>query len=115
MFADDADRELARIHGLDVEEEEPDPIAPVECPRCSRETPRDEEFCVWCDQAIKPDAVEQLKTDERRVQRIILGFAKDDPSLLDDVEEREKLLTVLQDDPDAQRRAEQFLEEIGLN
>jgi hypothetical protein len=45
----------------------------------------------------------------------MLGFAKNDPSLLDDIEEREKLLTVLQDDPEAQRRAEQFLEEIGIN
>jgi integrase len=115
VFADDADRELARIHGLDVEEDEPDPIAPVECPRCGRDTPRDQDFCVWCEQAIEPGAVEQLKIDERRVQRVILGFAKDDPSLLDDVEEREKLLTVLQDDPEAQRRAEQFLEEIGLS
>lgn len=115
VFADDADRELARIHGLDVKDDEPDPIAPIECPRCGRETPRDEEFCVWCEQAIEPGAVEQLKIDERRVQRVILGFAKNDPSLLDDIEEREKLLTVLQDDPEAQRRAEQFLEEIGIN
>ena len=114
VFADDADRELARIHGLDVEEEEPDPIAPVECPRCGQETPRDEEFCVWCNQAIEAGAVEQLKINERRVQRVILGFAKDDPSLLDDIEEREELLTVLQDNPEAQRRAEQFLDELGV-
>lgn len=115
VFADDADRELARIHGLNIEEDEPDPIAPIECPRCGRDTPRDKEFCVWCEQVIEPGAVEQLKIDERRVQRVILGFAKDDPSLLNDVEEREELLTVLQDDPEAQRRAEQFLEELGLN
>ena len=114
VFAEAADRELAKIHGLDVEEDEPDPIAPVECPRCGRDTPRDEEFCVWCEQAIEPGAVEQLKVDERKVQRVILGFAKEDPSLLDDVEEREELLTVLQDNPEAQRRAEQFLEELGF-
>ena len=114
VFADDADRELAKIHGLDVEEDEPDPIAPIECPRCGRDTPRDEEFCVWCEQAIHAGAVEQLTIDERRVQRVILGFAKDNPSILDDVEEREELLTVLQDNPEAQRRAEQFLEELGI-
>jgi len=114
VFADDADRELARIHGRDVQEEEPDAIAPVECPRCGRETPRDEEFCVWCEQAIEPGAVEQLQLDERRVQRVLLGFAKNDPSLLDDVEERDEILAALQDNPEAQDRARQFLEELGL-
>ena len=113
VFADDADRELARIHGKDVEEDEPDPIAPVECPRCGRETPRDEEFCVWCEQAIDQGAVKQLKVDERKVQRVLLGFAKENPELLDDVEEREQLISVLQDNPEAQRRAEQFLDELG--
>lgn len=115
VFDDDADRELARIHGKDVEEDEPDPIAPVECPRCGRETPRDEEFCVWCEQAIEPGAVEQLKLDERRAQRVLLGFAKDDPSLLEEAEEREELLAALQDNPDAQQRARSFLEELGLD
>ena len=115
VFADDAERELARIHGKDVEEDEPDPIAPVECPRCGRDTPRDEEFCVWCEQAIEPGAVQELKMDERKVQRLVLGFAKDNPGLLDDVEQREELMAVLQDNPEAQRRAEQFLEELGIS
>lgn len=66
-------------------------------------------------QTIDPGTVQQLKLDKRRVQRVILRFAKDDPSLLDDVEEREELLTVLHNDPVAQRRAEQFLEEISLS
>lgn len=114
VFGEDSDRELARLHGVDVSDEEPDPIGPIECPRCDRETPRDEEFCVWCDQAIEPAAVEQLKMDERKVQRVILGFAKENPDLLDDVEQREELLTVLQDNPEAQRRAEEFLDELGL-
>jgi len=115
VFAEDADRELARIHGRDVEEEEPDPIAPVECPRCGRETPRDEECCVWCDQAIDRGAVEQLKLDERRTQRAILAIARDDPTILDDVEQRERIITVLQDNPEAQRRARQFLDELELD
>jgi len=114
VFAEDADRELARIHGREVEEEEPDPIAPVACPRCGRDTPRDEEFCVWCDQAIDHGAVEQLKTDEREVQRLLLGIAKDNPGLLDEVEEREQILTALQDNPDLQRKASEFLDEIGV-
>jgi len=115
VFADDAERELARIHGRDVEEDEPDPIAPIECPRCGRDTPRDEEFCVWCEQAIDRGAVEELRLDERKVQRVLLGFAKENPSLLDDVEEREQIMAALQDNPEAQRRAEEFLEELGIS
>jgi integrase len=115
VFGEDSDRELARLHGKDVSDEEPKKIGPVECPRCGRETPRDKDFCVWCEQAIDPGAVEQLKLDERKVQRVILGFARNDPSLLEDVEDREELLTVLQDNPEAQQRAEEFLDELGIS
>lgn len=114
VFGEDSEREFARLHGKDVSEEEPDPIAPITCDRCGRDTPRKEDFCVWCNQAIDQTAVQQLKLDERKVQRVLLRLAKDDPSLLEDVEQREELLTVLQDNPDAQRRAEEFLEELGL-
>jgi len=114
VFAEDAERELARIHGKDVEDDEPDPIAPVECPRCGRDTPRDEEFCVWCEQAIDRGAVEQLKLDERKAQRILMQFAKDDPSLVEDAEQREQIITALQDNPEAQDRAREFLEELGI-
>ena len=38
VFGDDTDRELARLHGLDVSDDEPDPIAPLTCPRCDRKT-----------------------------------------------------------------------------
>ncbi|MCU4743429.1 tyrosine-type recombinase/integrase [Natronoglomus mannanivorans] len=115
VFGGAADNELAKIHGIDVSEDEPDPIAPVPCPRCDRDTPRDEEFCVWCGQAIEPGAVEQLKTDQRKVQRIILGIAKDDPSLLEDVEEREKIISVIEDDPALQEQAQAFVDELGID
>jgi hypothetical protein len=115
VFSEDTDREILRAWGEDIEpDDEPDKLTPVECPRCERETPRDKDFCVWCEQAIKPEAVEQLKLDERKVQRVLLGFAKDDPSLLDDVEEREEVMAALQDNPDAQERAREFLDELGL-
>lgn len=114
VFDKDAERELARIHGRDVEEDEPDPIAPVPCPRCGRDTPRDEEFCVWCDQAIEQGAVEQLKVDERKVQRMLLGAAKGNPELLTEAKNREQVVAALQDNPDLQRQAQQFLDELGL-
>jgi integrase len=62
VFGDDTDRELARLHGLDVSDDEPDSIAPLTCPRCDRETPRKESLCVRCGQAMSPEAaVEQNK------------------------------------------------------
>ncbi|AXR78963.1 Site-specific recombinase XerC [Natrarchaeobaculum sulfurireducens] len=66
VFAEESDRELAKIHGVDVTDDEPDPIAPLECPRCARETPRKEPLCVWCGQAMNPQAASELdEADER--------------------------------------------------
>lgn len=112
IFGSAAENELARIHGLDVSEEEGEPIGPIVCYRCERETPRDKEFCVWCEQALDPQAVETLRTDERKVQRMILGLAKRDPSILEDIEEREEIMAVIEDNPKFQRQAKEFLEAI---
>lgn len=54
VFGEDSDRELAWLHGVDVSDEEPEKIALVKCPRCGRDTPRDEEFCVWCNRRSIP-------------------------------------------------------------
>jgi len=112
IFGDEADRELARIHGVELDEaDEPDPIGPVECPRCDRETPREQDFCVWCDQALDRQAVEELKLDERRVQRALLGMAKDNPDLLETAEEREEIMTALQDNPELLEQARRLVDE----
>ncbi|WP_137288799.1 site-specific integrase [Natronorubrum halophilum] len=60
VFSEDSDRELARLHGVDVSDEEPDPIAPISCTRCGRDTPRSEPLCVWCGQAMDPQAAAEL-------------------------------------------------------
>jgi integrase len=53
VFADDTGREVARVHGLEIdEEEEPDATAPVECPRCHQQTPREMDHCLHCRQTI---------------------------------------------------------------
>ena len=97
IFAEDADRELAKIHGLDVKEDTPDPIGPKTCPRCDRETPRDEPLCVWCGQALDPEAAAEVSdvrnelfeeaaaaSDERTVEflRDLRELLDDDPSKL---------------------------------
>lgn len=112
IFGDAAENELARIHGLDVAEEESEPIGPVNCPRCEKETPRDRDFCVWCEQALDQGAVEQLRLDERKAQRVIFRMAKEDPSILEEVEEREQIMAVIEDDPELQRQAKRFLEAL---
>ena len=112
VFADEAENELARIHGLDVAEEESAPIGPLTCPRCDKLTPRDREFCVWCEQALEPGAVETLRTDEREAQRALIRLAKDNPGLLDDVEDREQAMAALEDNPDVQQQIRKLLDEI---
>ena len=112
VFAEEAENELARIHGLDVSEEESEPIGPVTCPRCDKQTPREREMCVWCEQALEPGAVETLRTDERKAQRALIRLAKDNPGLLDDVEDREQAMAVLEDNPDVQQQVRKLLDEI---
>lgn len=66
VFAEAASDELARIHGLEVERKDDEPIGPLECPRCGEQTPRDRDFCVWCNQALNPDADQVVTAAEER-------------------------------------------------
>ena len=45
-FDDASDREFTTAHDVDVTEEEPDPIAGVQCPWHEKKTPRSEDFCM---------------------------------------------------------------------
>lgn len=84
IFADDADRELAKIHGLDVEDDEPDPTAPLECPRCGDQTPRDRDLCVWCGQALEPTAAKKAdKLDDLIVDSLAEASGEDAQRLLE--------------------------------
>lgn len=82
IFADDADRELAKIHGLDVEEEEPDQTAPLDCPRCGRQTPPDKDLCVWCGQALEPGAAERADALDDLIVKSVAEASGDDASRL---------------------------------
>ncbi|TQQ81823.1 tyrosine-type recombinase/integrase [Halonotius roseus] len=66
VFGEDSDRELARLHGIDVSEDEPEDISPIECPTCGRENERDASFCMQCGQVLSPEAASELdeSTDE---------------------------------------------------
>lgn len=63
VFGDANDRAVASAHGLDVQEDEPDPTAPVDCPRCGQETPRGRDECIWCGQPLTQDSVRRQKND----------------------------------------------------
>lgn len=112
VFAEASDRELARAHGKDVSEEEPDPVAAVVCPRCEKETPRSEPFCMWCQQAIEHGAAEEIEETQQSERRQLLGFAKEHPELLERLEEIEPLVEALGGDPDVIDTARRFVDEV---
>lgn len=47
---------------MGVSEDEPDPTAPIECPRCHNDNPHDVDFCVFCDQALSHEAVDTIES-----------------------------------------------------
>jgi len=114
VFGEAGDRELAKIHGKDVEDidEESGPDSPVTCPRCNKETPGGEDFCVWCDQALSRGAIERMEQDLSTVQRDFLQFAKDNPDILDEADRREELITELADDGEFLERAQEFVDAL---
>ncbi|ARS89945.1 tyrosine-type recombinase/integrase [Natrarchaeobaculum aegyptiacum] len=93
VFAEESEREIARVHGIDVEDEEPDPTAPLECPRCGRDTPRKEPICVWCGQAMDPQAATELDEAGERESR---SLAELPPGKAEEVLEAMQVL----DDPE---------------
>ncbi|EMA47926.1 tyrosine-type recombinase/integrase [Halococcus saccharolyticus] len=111
VFSDDSDRELARIRGLDVSDEEPDPIGPVECPRCDRETPREQPTCVWCNQPLSQEGKQQLDMEERRVRRQFMKRAADNPEFLDILEDEVGMDEFFEDRQELRSEIERFARE----
>jgi len=111
VFAEASDREIARAHGAEIaEEDESRPTAAIECPRCEKETPRDEQFCMWCHQALEPSAANEIERKQESERRKLLRIAKDQPELLDRLEEMEPLVEALGGDPSIVDTAQKFSE-----
>lgn len=108
VFGEANDREIARAHGADVSEEEHEPIAPITCPRCQNDTPRDEALCVWCGQAMEQGAIEDLEAEQREARTELLRIAREDPSLLDDIERLEGLMDFVDTNPNVVQEARAF-------
>lgn len=110
VFSEANDREIARAHGVDVQEVEHTPLAPLSCPRCERETPREEPLCVWCGQAMDHDAMEEVEAEEREARAEILRLVREDPQLLDEFERVERLVEFVDANPSIMRDAHAFVD-----
>lgn len=93
-----------------METEKTEDWTPVTCPRCDKQTPRGEPFCVWCHQAIEPEAVSELEREESEQRRKLLRIAKENPDFLDAVEELEPLIETLGGEPRVIDTAKEFVE-----
>lgn len=105
-------KQYASLQGVDVEEDDHKQDAPVVCPRCDRETPPDEAFCVWCDQALEHGAVEEIEREQEAKRRELLRFVKDNPDFLDQVEGMEPIIELFDGDTAVIDRAKQFSEAL---
>ncbi|MEA5406976.1 tyrosine-type recombinase/integrase [Haloarculaceae archaeon H-GB2-1] len=112
-FGGEADTTYAKLHGKDVEEDDPDPIGPVDCPRCGKETPRDEDACVWCRQPLEYDTVEARKQEDREVRSAVLRMAKENPDLLDNIEQAREFMDLFEDDPELFADAREFADALS--
>lgn len=60
VFDQDVGEQYARVMGkeIDTDDKDAQELAPLECPRCDKETPRDKKRCMWCGQALAHDVTE---------------------------------------------------------
>ena len=71
VFGEANDREIARAHGMDVSASDPEPIGPLTCPRCDRETPRERSACMWCGQILDVKAAETVREQDDDLRQSI--------------------------------------------
>lgn len=100
VFGTENERQIAKAYGADVEEDEPDPLAPIACPRCTRKTRRDLDRCIWCGQLLDPAAVETIRESESDVRKAALRLVQQDPEAVDRIERSEQLMDLLEDRPE---------------
>jgi hypothetical protein len=112
-FGGESDDEYARLHGLEVDEDESEPIGPVECPRCHEKTPRDRPACMWCNQPLSHGAIDSIEEDERDVRDAVFRFAKENPDLLTDLEQSRTFSELIEDHPDLVEDAQEFVDTLA--
>jgi integrase len=105
IFGKDADNELAKLHGLDVEEEEAERIGPIPCPRCSYQEKREAHFCSRCGQAMRAEAAADVREIEEDVKQ---DYRDTEPG--DDAQDKLDALDGLLEDPEVRSA---LLEKMG--
>jgi len=85
VFGSDTDRELARLHGRDVSEDEPDRIDPLDCPTCGHANDRTDSFCSRCGQVLDPGTAAEVEVVDENIQRQLAALDPDDAEKLLDV------------------------------
>jgi integrase len=111
-FDDASEDAIAAAHGREVDVDDGADLAPIECPRCGRETPREDDFCVWCRQALGVGAVEDLKAREKQLREAVLRLVREDPSLVEDIKRVQDVMTVLDERPELHADAEAFVDAL---
>lgn len=64
-----SERHYARLHGKEVETDEPEEYGPITCPRCQQETPRHGSRCMYCGFALSHDAAEDTEQRQQAALR----------------------------------------------
>jgi hypothetical protein len=105
IFEKDSDLEYAKLHGLDVEEDEPEDRSPLECPNCGQDTPRDKDLCVWCGQALEPQTAQVVNEIE--------GHLLDSIRNAEDTEEVEAGVSVLEKFRESPEQRSELIEELS--
>lgn len=111
-FGGRAEDEYARMQGIEVDQDEPEPIGPVKCPRCGNDTPRHEPACVHCQQALNHGAVQSIEENERKVRDAFLRFAQENPTILKDYQDSRDLTKLLENNPELFEDAQGFVEAL---
>lgn len=68
---------------------------------------------MWCHQAIEHGAVDEIEEKQATKRRQLSGFAKENPELLDRLDEMEPLVEALGGDPTVIDTAQRFVDETA--
>jgi len=78
-----------------------------------KETPRDEDACVWCRQPLEYDTIEARKQEDREVRSAVLRMAKENPDFLDNIEQAREFMDLFEDDPELFADAREFADALS--
>lgn len=78
VFGSESEREIAMALGVDVGNDEPEPMGPVTCQRCEQKTPRDKDRCVWCGQPQSPEVAQKAKAKQEASLETLAQLVSED-------------------------------------